>query len=297
MSVNYTENSTDQHNGSTRLAYEMSCMTTRPGSIVYSLYFILNSFLLLPSCILIFNQDLQQWRQRRSTSSAPAAQKPMDLFDSSYALIELLTIIAQVMCCCGIHTSDVVLEVGYYLWTFVWFGEISFHVLACLERYIAVVHPVAFLRLRGKRGFRIRNIILSCIGLFCIGGTALISVDDVFTQFTLACILFTFVVLSIFSLSVLCTLIRLASEQHGGGKRGTVDQSKKVAFYMIAVILGTEFLKLMSNILWAFFNSSTNPSRCVVIMTGLWFCIPSAQVIPFLILQKAGIIICGKQKN
>lgn len=242
MSVNYTKDSIPQHNVSTKLSYEMGCMTTRPGSIVYSLYFIINTILLLPSCILIFNQDLQQWWQR-STSSAPAVQKSRDVFDTYYGSIELLTILGQVICCCGIYTNDVVLEVGYYIWSFAWFGEVFFHVLACLERYMAVVHPVIFLRLRGKRGVMIRSIILSCVWLFCIGGTALVNVEDVFSYFTLSFVLLIFVVLASFSFSVLSTLIHLAPGQHGGGKRGKVDQSKQIAFYTILAILGTELLK------------------------------------------------------
>lgn len=273
----------------------MSCMTTRSGSVVYTLYFIINSILLLPSCILIFNQHLQQWWRQSATSSAAALQKPMDVFNSYYALIELLTILAHVMCCCGIYTNDVVLQVGYYIWCFAWFGEVSFHALACLERYMAVVHPVIFLRLRGKRGFRIRNIILNCIWLLCIGGTALVSMEDVFSHFSLSFILLIFVVLAIFTLSVLCTLIHPVPGQHSGGKRGKIDQSKQMAFYTILAILGSELLKIISNALWSIFSSSTYPGRCLVMMTALWFCIPSAQVLPFLILQKTGTITCCKQ--
>lgn len=297
MSVNYSQDSIHQHNDSTKLSYELGCMTTRPGSIVYTLFFIINSILLLPSCILIFSQDLQQWWRQSTASSAAAVQKPRDVFNTYYALTELLTILAQVMCCCGIYTNSVVLQVGYYIWCFVWFGEVSFHVLACLERYLAVVHPVIFRRLKGKRGFMIKNTILSSVWLFCIVGTALVSLEDVFSHFSLSFILFIFVVIAIFSLSVLCTLIHLVPGQHGGGKRGKVDQSKLMAFYTILAILGSEFLKIISNTLWAIFSASTHPGRCLVMMTGLWFCIPSGQVLPFLILQKAGKITCGKQST
>lgn len=297
MPVNYTNDSIHQHNGSTKLSYEMGCMTARPGSIVYSLYFIINSILLLPSCIIIFNQDIQQWWQWRTTSSTPAVQNPKDVFNSYYSLFELLTILSQVVCCCGIHTNDVVLQVGYYMWSFSWFGEVAFHALACLERYMAVVHPVIFRRLRGERAFRIRRIILGCVWLFCSGGTALITVEDVFSQFCLSFILFIFTILTLFTLSVLCTLTHPVPGQHSGGKKGKVDQSKQIAFYTILAIVGSELLKIMSNVLWAIFSPSTHPGRCLVMMTGLWFCIPSAQVIPFLILQKTGVIICWKQSS
>lgn len=297
MSVNYTQDSVHQHNGSTKHSYEMGCMTTSPGSIVYTLFFIINTILLLPSCILIFHQDLLQWWRRSTSSSATAVQKPLDVFNTYYALIELLTILAHVICCCGIYTNDVVLQVGYYMWCFVWFGEVSFHVLTCLDRYLAVVHPVVFRRLRGKRGVRIRNILLSCVWLFCIGGTALVPIEDVFPHICLSFVLFIFAVLTIFSLSVLCTLIHPVPGQHSGAKRAKVDQSKQMAFYTILAILGSEFLKIISNALWSIFSPTTHPGKCLVIMTGLWFCIPSGQVLPFLILQKAGTITCSKQST
>lgn len=293
MSVNHTQDSIHQHNLSSKLSYDMSCMMTRTGSVVYTLFFITNSLLLLPSCILIFNLSLQQWWRRRTTSPASAVQSSRDVFNSYYALIELLTIIAQITCCCGIHTNDVVLQLGYYLWCFAWFAEISFHVLACLERYMAVVHPVTFMRLKGKRGFRIRNIIMSCVWLLCVGGTALVSLEDAFSNITLSFVLIIFIVLTFFSVSVLCTLIRPGPGQQGG-KREKVDLSKQMAFYTIIAILGSESLKILSNLLWSIFISSSDQARCLVIMMGLWLTIPSAQVLPFLILQKAETITCCK---
>lgn len=293
MSVNYTQDSIHQHNLSSKLSYDMSCMITRTGSIVYTLFFITNSLLLLPSCILIFNLSLQQRWRRRTTSPASAVQSSRDVFNSYYALIELFTIIAQITCCCGIHTNDVVLQLGYYLWCFAWFAEISFHVLACLERYMAVVHPVTFMRLKGKRGFRIRNIIMSCVWLLCVGGTALVSLEDAFSNITLSFVLIIFIVLTFFSVSVLCTLIRPGPGQQGG-KREKVDLSKQMAVYTIIAIMGSESLKILSNVLWSIFSSSSDQARCLVMMMGLWFTIPSAQVLPFLILQKAGTITCCK---
>lgn len=297
MLINYTEDSIHQYNVSTNLSYEMACMTTRHGSIVYTSFFIINSILLLPSCILILNQELQRWWRWSTTSSSPAAQKPMDVFNSYYAFIELWTIVSQLTCCCGIYTNGVVLRVGYYFWSFFWFAEITFHALACLERYMAVAHPVLFLRLRRKKGIRIRNLILNCVWLLCAGATAVIPREDVFPHFSLSFILLIFVILACFTANVLCTLIHPVPGQHGGGKWGKVDQSKQMAIYTMLAILGSELLKILGNLLWAVLNSSTHPWRCLVIMSSLWLCIPSAQVIPFLILQKAGTITCCKQST
>lgn len=269
-------------------------MMTRTGSIVYTMYFVTNSLLLLPSCILIFNLSLQQWWRQRTSSPASTLQSPMDVFHSYYALIELVSILAQITCCCGIHTNDLVLESGYYLWCFAWFGEILFHVLACLERYMAVVHPVTYMRLRGKRGFRMRNIFLNCVWLLSAGGTALVPLEDAFSNICLSFVLIIFVVLAFFSLSVLCTLIRPGPGQQGG-KKEKVDHSKQMAFYTIIAILATESLKILSNILWSIFSTSSNQASCLVMMTGVWLSLPSSQVLPFLFLQKAGIITCCKQ--
>lgn len=294
MPENYTHDSIRQHNLSSKLSFDMACMKTGHGTIIYTIYFLTSSLLLLPSCILIIKLGLQQWWRQRTTSSAPAAQSPVQVFNNSYAAMALLTILAQITCCCGIYTDDVVLQFGYYLWCFAWFGEFFFHVLACLERYMAVVHPVAFLRLRGKRGLRIKNIALYCVWLLSFGGTPLVGLEDAFPHIILFLVLGIFVVLTFFSLSVLCILLRPGPGQQGG-KREKVDQSKQMAFYTIIVILGSESLKIFNNILWCVFSSSSHQAKCSVIMSALWLSIPSAHALPFLILQKAGAFTCCKR--
>ncbi|KAJ4926971.1 hypothetical protein JOQ06_014712 [Pogonophryne albipinna] len=47
------------------------------------------------------------------------------------------------------------------------YGESLFHVLTCLERYLAVVRPIIYLRLRNVQGVRIRNISIG-LSVLCV---------------------------------------------------------------------------------------------------------------------------------
>lgn len=48
------------------------------------------------------------------------------------------------------------------------YGETMFHILTCVECYIAVIHPVTYRGLKNDHRVRIRNVVISCVWLLCL---------------------------------------------------------------------------------------------------------------------------------
>lgn len=297
MSANSSSESPPHQNHSSgyiQPSTSMACMKTKHGAIVFSAFFITNSFLLLSSYVLIFNLGVQRWRRQRAASPASATTSPLDLFNNHYASMELLLILSQLGCVCGIQNGDeVMLCLSYYVLCVCWIGETSFQILVCLDRYLAVVHPLTFLKLRGEIGLRVRNTVLLGVWLLCAASVPLVLKETVFRSVCMLHVLLSFIVEALCSLCVLRALHRSIGPGEPGQKRKKVDNSKHRAFYSILAILGSQSLKVFSYMLWFIFGVSS-PHLCYVIISEVWLTIPSHQVLPLLILQKAGILQCCK---
>ncbi|KAK2899691.1 hypothetical protein Q8A73_012820 [Channa argus] len=140
-----------------------------PYSSVIITYTITNILCLLPFCILVFYHGLQRWQQQRSSSTAEM-NTHLDSFTYHLVTMEIISISGWVLCVCGIFGKDVLLlNVGYYLYSVTWYGETFFHVLTCVQHYLAVVHPITYLSLRKHKGIRIRSITIGCIWLLSFG--------------------------------------------------------------------------------------------------------------------------------
>lgn len=278
-----------------QLYLNMACMKTKHGTIVFSVFFITNIFLLLSSCILIFKLGVQRLRQQPTASPASAMKSRLDIFNNHYASIELLMILSQLGCVCGIYANEVILRSSYYVLSVCWIGETSFQILVCLERYLAVVHPFTFMKLRGEKGLRVRNTILLCVWLICAGTIPFVFKETVFGYVCMLYVLFSFIVEALCSLCVLRALLQ-SKPGELGQKRKKVDKSKRMAFYSILAILGSQSLKVFSYVLWFSFGVSS-PDQCYVLFSEVWLTIPSHQVLPLLILHKAGILQCCKQSS
>ncbi|XP_035849445.1 uncharacterized protein LOC118493511 [Sander lucioperca] len=271
------------------------CFMTRPSSFIFFAYSITNILLLLPVCILVLYLGLQRWRRHRSTS-ATATTSHSDSFTYHMVTMELLGVFGYTLCCCGIYGDHVNLFfVGFFLWSFNWYGEIFFHILTCVERYLAVVHPVTYLSLRGERGIRIRNISIGCVWLLSSGATGL-SFDTVLLVMDFSLLIVSLFIISFCSLSVLCVLIRPGPGEQGGD-RERVDQSKQRAFYTIMAILVVLLLTCSGNLVELYLCVLSEDIECVLAMSLFWFNLPSSLVLPLLFLHRAGILACRKNNT
>ncbi|XP_054863907.1 uncharacterized protein LOC118469131 [Amphiprion ocellaris] len=300
MSVNSSSSSNDSllHRNISSISSDLIlffyCLTSKPSSFIFTTFTLTSILFLLPLCIFIMYHGLQQWRLNHSTSSA-ATMSHSDSFTYNMVTMEMIGIFGCILCCCGVCSDHLnILFVGFFLFSFTWFGESFFHVLTCVERYLAVVHPITYLSLRTERGIRIRNISISCVWLICFVILGLLKMENLVAIVNWSLLTLSLAIISFCCLSVLCVLIGPGPGEQGGGRK-RVDQSKQRAFYTILVILGVLVLRFTWNLIWSVLYELESDLECVIMTTGLCFNLPSALVLPLLFLHRAGKLVCWKK--
>lgn len=145
----------------------MDCLLFSPSSVIFFTYNLITIFFLLPICIFILYRGLQEWWEKHSISST-APMRHSDCFTYHTVIVDLIGTFGCIICSGGLYIDNlIVILVGGTFYSFIWSGETVFHVLTCVERYLAVVHPTTYLSLRKERGIRIRNFSIGCVWLFC----------------------------------------------------------------------------------------------------------------------------------
>ena len=265
------------------------CFKSKAGIINVTFFTITSIFLLLPLYIYVLYLGFKRWRQQRSNTTTSHS----DVFTYNMVIVELMSVFGSVLICCGLHTDlPQMMTVGILLESINLSGQMFFHLLTCVERYLAVVHPITYLSLRQERGIRIRNNNVVCAWLLSFALTGLLySENQVLNDImSFGSVAFVLILISLCSLSVLCVLIRPGPGEGGGG-REQVDQSKLRAFYTIMVILGVLMVRLGGSILInALYDSPqlVGTNGCGLLSSIVWFCLPSTLVLPLLFLQRAG---------
>lgn len=193
------------------------------------------------------------------------------------------------------------INVGISLFVINLSAHTLFHLLTCVERYLAVVHPITYRSLKKAKGIRIRNATIASVWLTCLIEIGILftadkeSIDVLF-YCTIAIVL---VIMSFCSLSVLRVLIRPGPGE-GGGDQGRVDQTKLKAFYTIMAILGALTIKCAGTVFTAALYNLPQlgeSQRCGVWLSVVWFNIPSSLVLPLLFLHKTGKLCCKNNKS
>ncbi|KAJ0006204.1 hypothetical protein NQD34_013477, partial [Periophthalmus magnuspinnatus] len=204
-----------------------------------------------------------------------------DIFTFNMAALEIIGIVGA--CCLlmylltFVHFLSILLENLLYISTT---GQLLFHLLVCMERYFAVVHPVMYLRLK-KNANVIRNSCIIAVWLYSFGMSCMYHFkDSVFIPYSvLSLALLTLVLIMFFCVSVLCVLIRPGPGERGGHRR-RVDQSKCRAFYTMLAITGTLLLKFVTLFasLSGIDKNETEENRCLITVSSLWLNIPSSLI-------------------
>ncbi|XP_022621201.1 uncharacterized protein LOC111236664 [Seriola dumerili] len=280
-------------NSSSSVSAVAHCMDSESANLMSIAFTITRIFLLLPLSALVLYLGHRRWRQQRSFATLSHS----DIFTYHMVVVELVVMLAAIFYFCGLAVGlSELIMVGIYATGFVYPGQMCFQILTCVERYLAVVHPITYLELRQSGGVRLRNISIGCVwllGFGWIGLTALYLPEIPYIPFF--CMLgFSLVVVCFCSLCVIRVLIR-PGPGDVGGDRVRVDQSKQRAFYTITAIMGVLGLWLAGSILGLALDRSellSYSDGCLLLVAANWFSLPSSLLLPLLFLHRAGKLLC-----
>ena len=265
------------------------CLQNKGVMSVYTVVFI-SSILLFPVLILVLYVGFQRWRKQRSVATS-AKMSHSDIFTFHIVVPEMICALGSCFFCCGAYTNQRILRiVGSYLYGFVAPGQTLLHLLTCVERYLAVCHPITYVRLRQSGGAKIRNISIGGVWLFCFGSLYLSNVNLYFNLIYSFLFLFlSSTVVALCSFSVLWTLNRPGPGEVGGNRK-RVDRSKQRAFYTMVVIMGTLSLRFSSTLvaLAIRYTGLSKSVKCIVESSAILLNLPSSLVLPLQFLHRAG---------
>lgn len=256
------------------------------------LYFSSYIVLVFPPSAFIFSLGCRRWKQQRSSS----AMSHSDIFTYNMAAVELIGILGGVIGICSIYVNiPEVVFLGLLIASFPWNAQMMFPTLVCVERYLAVVRPITYLRLKQTAGIRIRNIITGVIWVQCTGGFSGFLVYVYFPQFTsipASVMVLCLITVTFCSLSILCALIRQRPGK-GSQDRVKVDKSKRKAFKIIFIIMAVLFFRFGGNLVCFVLSALPGVNQddwCLMVASGYWFNLPSSLVLPLQFLHRNGKI-------
>ncbi|XP_034533000.1 uncharacterized protein LOC117807720 [Notolabrus celidotus] len=280
--------------------FHLHCYSSRPGIFIFTA-FTVTSVVFLPLHMFVLHVGYQRWRQQRSVSAAAAAMTShADVFTFYMVVLEFISSLGCVLYSFGALAEQqafIPLGIGFLVVTSS--GQVLLHLLTCAERYLAVIHPITYRKLKQRGGVKIRNISIGCVCVMCSGSLIPTILQMRFLSGVSTCCFFilALIVASFCSLSVLRVLIRPGPGKVGGG-RAQVDQVKRRAFHTITAILGALLLRFASVLISSMvFASEPTHTRCVLGSTMIWFTLPSSLVLPLLFLHRVGKLPGGKHNS
>ncbi|XP_035989859.1 uncharacterized protein LOC110367669 [Fundulus heteroclitus] len=154
---------------SSNVPFYFACQQLVTRIIIYGVFATINTLLLLPLYILVLYLGIQQWWNKRLTPAA-RMMSPSDFFTLNMMIPEIICNVGSVLLTLGFHLErDLLLLLGLFLFSIILPGQSLFHVLTCVDRYLAVVHPIAYMQRKETHGVQIRNISNVCVWLLCFG--------------------------------------------------------------------------------------------------------------------------------
>lgn len=273
-----------------------SCFMTPAGSINVSCFFVACCLTVIPLCALVIYISVQRWSQSSGMTASHT-----DSFTNHTVVYILLAFIGMTLIGCGIITAlNPMLLVGLIIFCASMFGLMFFDTLICVERYVAVVHPITYRNLKNAKGVVMRNVAIGCVWLLSVLMSFLMLRSGVLIVIIFLCCTVVCITIAFFcSLCVLFVLIRPGPGKVGWAKP-QVDQSKLKAFYTIVIILAMLLVRFVTNTVLSSFYTSAVPSedtKCHLVMSIVWMSLPGGMVQPLLFLHRAGWLVCGKCNN
>ncbi|XP_007568258.1 uncharacterized protein LOC103149166 [Poecilia formosa] len=260
------------------------CFYSGPGRIIFTVFKVVHVVTILPLCTFILYLGLQQMQKKTPASSA--ATSHCDVFTYHIVAMELIGVIGFFLSFFGNYMDDTnVFIYGFMVFSVTAYGQIFFHMLTSVERYLAAVHPVSYLGLKNEKGVRIRNVTVVWVWLLCFASIGYMTTGSYIILDTFLNVLATAVIFFC-CVSVLFALIR------PGPGRKRPDQSKQRAFCTILVILGVLMVRLSFGLVWVGLDLTGNAARCLTMVCTTGVNLPSSLVLPLLFLHRAGKLAC-----
>ncbi|XP_007568134.1 uncharacterized protein LOC103149055 [Poecilia formosa] len=242
--------------------------------------------LLLPVSVFVLILGVHQ-------SRSFTAATHLDVFTYHQAVMELIWALGAGLTSLGLyfHLPNVPVF-GYIFSSVVFFGETLFHILTCLERYLAVVHPVTYRGLQNRHGAAIRNgCIVSAWLLSWMWACLIVLHDSILSMISFLCFLvLSLIIISVCSCSVLCALIRPGPGDRDR-TRGQMDQMKLRAFFTVTAIMAAVFLWFFAFLIATaakYANVFSHSVWCAIDYYVMWFSLPSSLTLPLLYMHKKG---------
>lgn len=267
-------------------------------SLSISTALLISSIFFLPLFLFVFFVGYRQWKKRRLVSSLLTASHS-DILTFHMAVLEIISFFALLLYVFASYAKrPLIFLVGMCILCMIAPGRMLFHLFTCVDRYLAVVHPVHYRGLKQAGGVRIRNISIGCVWLLCFGMPSLLQLDyKLYTQLTFVLLSISLVFVTFCSVSVLTVLIRPGPGDVGRNRR-QVDQTKQRAFNAIMMILGALLLNFLGGlIVQVFFSTNLSDDPFLVMSCVSWFALPSMLVLPLLFLHRAGKLPSCKHGN
>lgn len=269
------------------------CLIDTTGSAIITSYTIVISFTLLPLFIFTIYLEVQQWLQQRSARSISHS----DVFTFNMIIMDLINVVGSIIICIGKYTSVLQMSiVGIYTVTLNSNGQVFFHLLTCLERYLAVVHPFTYRSLRKEKAIGIRNVVIVLVWLLCLVFLVTVDLKDQILRETLiSCLVLpSFLIISLCNLIILLVLKR---PRPGDSRHQQVDQAKIRVFCTNLFIMSALLLRFGWDIISfriAILLHLQHEQMCAILMSTFWTNIPSSLILPLLFLHRAGKLKCIK---
>lgn len=262
-------------------------------TVVYA-YTGVRFLLLLPSSVFILYLGQQQWRQRGARP-----QSHLDVFTFHLAVLQLLWGLGNALFYGALDLPALSLA-GLYLMNIMFVGETLFHVFTCLDRYLAVVHPVTYKKLQNSHGVTVRNVCALLTWLFSFLWSHLTQTYyPKLPVIQFFCFLvFSLVVVSFFSFSVLRALVRPGPGERERDRKH-VDQMKQRAFCTVTAITGVLCFWFLGFIVATSLRESNmfgTRVSCLLHKSVQWFSLPSSLVLQLLFLHKKGKFSCQSRR-
>lgn len=299
MSINSSSSLSDltppfsPSNSSTSPFY-MTCQHVVPKNVIFSTYTAINTCL-FPLYSFVLLMGFQRWRHHRS---AGTTMSHSDFFTFNMMVPEIICVVGSIVLILGSNSNNQpILLLGLYLYCIIFPGQTLFHLLTCVDRYLAVIHPIAYMNRRETHG--VRNMSTVCVWLLCVLWLGLMKwylpnfPTIPFFAFLSVCILIIFFC----CLSVLRALTRPGPGQVDD-PRGQVDESKRRAFYMILAITVTLQLRVVGLLVsFGLKNSiAIDLERfCLLLGSGIFLIVPSSLVLPLLFLHRDRKLLCCRK--